>query len=596
MKKWSKFLITLTLLLVVKPIFAQGFETIFHLSVQDSLTAGPGFNSTRFTNSTEEQELEIKKELLYWRGQSFLSANVDSVWSIVNQKHVKLYIGNAIPLAYLTFEDIPEEILYTIGYNPKLLKNELASQKTISLYTKRILTYYENHGYPFAQLLVNQVQNSSEGLKITYRLDKYKKQIFDSIRIVGTAKVSPTFLENFLQIVEGEDYNESLVRQMDRKLKTLAFLQLTQATELYFSNDKAHLIIHADKRKSDKINGLIGFAPNSENKNKGVLITGEFDLELHNLFQSAKEFSLNWKSFLERSQKLHVGAGIPFIFSSPLGIQGEFNLFKSDTLFLNLNSKLAVNYLISSGDKLSMFYENQSTSLITVDTAQIRQQKRLPSTNSVRTNYYGLDFFRSRLDYPFNPRKGLQVYLKGAMGFKSIQKDSRIAKIKYNENGVITTLYDSIKLKFNQYNLATKVDYFIPLGRSSTFLMSANVETLIADKIYVNEQIRLGGFSSLRGFDEESLFATSYGLINLEYRYLLGLNSYLQLFWNGAYIQNKVEENTGPEEDTPFGFGAGISFETNGGIFNIAYAIGKQQNNPIEFKTAKVHFGLTGYF
>lgn len=575
---------------------AQGFETIFHLSKADSITAGMTYATTRFTTTEEEQEMEVKKEIAFWRSQSFLSANIDSTWRKDNEKHVALYIGKSVQFAALNFTNIPEEVLYSIGYNPALLRKEQVSQKSISRFTDRILGYYENHGYPFAQLYVTKFENTTKGLNLTYSLDPYKKQTFDSIRIQGSAKVSKKFLENFLQIVEGEDYNESLVNQIDRKLKTLAFLELTNTTELYFSNDLAHIVIHADKRKSDNINGLIGFAPNSNNKEKGLLVTGEFDLKLHNLFQSAKEFSLSWKSFLERSQKLHVGAGIPFIFSSPIGIQSEFNLLKSDTLFLNLNTKFAVNYLLQSGDKLSMYYENQSTSLISVDTNAIRAQKTLPSTNSVRTNYYGMEFQKSRLDYPFNPRKGYNIYLKGAMGFKKVIKDNRISKIKFTENGATTTLYDSAQLKFNQYNLATNIDYFIPLGRASTFLISANVETLIADKIYLNEQIRLGGFSSLRGFDEESIFATSYGILNLEYRYLLGLNSYIQLFWNGAYIKNNVDENTGIKEDTPYGFGAGISFETKGGIFNIAYAIGKQQNNPIEFKTAKVHFGLTGYF
>jgi hypothetical protein len=148
------------------------------------------------------------------------------------------------------------------------------------------------------------------------------------------------------------------------------------------------------------------------------------------------------------------------------------------------------------------------------------------------------------------------------------------------------------------------VKYEVTCCNNSSFL-TAGIDPSwdIGNKQHVNlfigesiTLIRLGGFSNLRGFDEESIYATSYGLINLEYRYLLGLNSFLQFFWNGAYIKNDATEIVSLKEDTPFGFGAGFSFETKGGIFNIAYALGRQQNNPIDFRTAKVHFGSTGYF
>ena len=48
--------------------------------------------------------------------------------------------------------------------------------------------------------------------------------------------------------------------------------------------------------------------------------------------------------------------------------------------------------------------------------------------------------------------------------------------------------------------------------------------------------------------------------------------------------------------DRPFGVGAGISFDTRAGIFSLNYAIGKQFNNPIDFKTAKIHFGFVSVF
>jgi hemolysin activation/secretion protein len=80
----------------------------------------------------------------------------------------------------------------------------------------------------------------------------------------------------------------------------------------------------------------------------------------------------------------------------------------------------------------------------------------------------------------------------------------------------------------------------------------------------------------------------------LEWRYLLEQNSYAYLFWNGAYYENRSVNKF--IHDTPYGFGLGLSFETKAGIFSLNYAIGKQFNNPIDIRAAKVHFGLISFF
>ena len=112
--------------------------------------------------------------------------------------------------------------------------------------------------------------------------------------------------------------------------------------------------------------------------------------------------------------------------------------------------------------------------------------------------------------------------------------------------------------------------------------------------IFTNELFRIGGLKSLRGFDEESIYASSYSMGKIEYRYLIEQNSFLFLFMNAAYVQ---DQSRGKHiYDTPYGFGTGIDFETKLGIMSVSYALGKQFNNPIYFRNAKIHFGIVNYF
>jgi hemolysin activation/secretion protein len=130
--------------------------------------------------------------------------------------------------------------------------------------------------------------------------------------------------------------------------------------------------------------------------------------------------------------------------------------------------------------------------------------------------------------------------------------------------------------------------------RQATINVGLNGAFLSTDRLYENELTRIGGNSSLRGFDEESIFASTYLIGTLEYRYLLEQNSYLFLFGNGAWYENvAVNRNI---RDWPYGFGAGLSFETKAGIFVISYALGSQFGNPIEFRSAKVHLGISSLF
>ena len=101
-----------------------------------------------------------------------------------------------------------------------------------------------------------------------------------------------------------------------------------------------------------------------------------------------------------------------------------------------------------------------------------------------------------------------------------------------------------------------------------------------------NEQYRIGGNRLLRGFDEESLFATRYAVGTLEYRLLIGRNSYLYAFGDVGYIENKTR--TTQTKDTPIGFGAGITFETNVGLFGVTLALGQQRGNPVDFRNVKI--------
>jgi hemolysin activation/secretion protein len=156
------------------------------------------------------------------------------------------------------------------------------------------------------------------------------------------------------------------------------------------------------------------------------------------------------------------------------------------------------------------------------------------------------------------------------------------------------TLYDSISGSQASFQLSGKIGWFQPLGARSVVHVGWQGGLLQGGLLLQNELFRLGGYRRLRGFDEESIFANHFHIATIEYRFLLGQNSRFAIFGDLAWLE---EQRLGlNRRDTPYGFGAGLDFETSAGIFGLSYALGSQRGNPIAFREAKIHFGYVNRF
>jgi len=183
-----------------------------------------------------------------------------------------------------------------------------------------------------------------------------------------------------------------------------------------------------------------------------------------------------------------------------------------------------------------------------------------------------------------NPRKGYALEVSASAGNRTVDKNPKLPE----------ALYDSLELKTLQFTAEWNSGLFVPAARRLVFFLGLRSGLLGSTQLFENELYRLGGISTIRGFDEESIKASTYVIGKFELRYLLDRNSNMYLFFDQAWYERKSE--SGFLSDTPFGFGAGISFDSKLGIFSINYALGSERGNPILFKSAKLHFGVVNYF
>ncbi len=523
---------------------------------------------------------ELNKTITELNSKAYLTASIDSI--IVDTTFYKayLYLGKTYKWSYLKPINVDEEVLSKIGFRDKVFNNKPFNKNQLNSFIYRIINHYENNGFPFASLQLDSVKIEENTFRGNLVLNKHHRYIIDSVLIHGNATISKQYLQNYIRIKNGDSYNEALVKNITIRIKELPFVDEKQPFKVIFNESEAKIVLDLKKKLASRFNGILGVQPNNETGK--LRLTGDVKLNLLNSFRKGEEIYFNWRSIQEKTQDLTSGISYPFLFNTPFGLDYNFKLYKKDTTFIDVFNKIGIRYILKGNNYFSVFYQNKSSSLLS--TKGFSSLTVLPDFADISSQLYGIGIHYAKLDYNLNPRKGFSIIAEGAVGKKNIKKN----------NALKESLYDGIKLNSSLYNANAVIDFYVPLSKRNVIKLSSKNGFTINESLFDNELIRIGGLFTLRGFDEESIYTTLFSIGTLEYRFILEQNSFLYLFVDGAYYEkNNVK---GYISDRPFGFGTGMSFDTKAGIFSIGYALGQQFDNPILFRSAKIHFGFINYF
>ncbi len=536
----------------------------------------------RYNNTIKATELtnEVNKIISSLHKQAYLTATLDSIIVDSNYYNTFFSLGKTYKWNVLKNRNIDEEVLSKVGFRDKFFNNRPFSANQLNKFFTRVITYYENHGYPFASVQLDSITIKNNKLTALLYIQKNQFYKIDSVIIKGNATISEQYLTNYFKIKEGDPYNEKSIKNLSTKIREIPFVAEEQQWKMLFTEKESKLYLYLKKKNASRFNGILGVLPDDETGK--LRLTGDVKLNLLNAFRNGEKIGFNWRSIQENTQDLKFDLVYPFLFNSPFGLDYNFKLYKRDTTFIDVGHKIGIRYLLKGNNYFSVFFHNKNSSLLSK--SNLENLTVLPSYADVNSQLYGVGIYNENLDYVLNPKKGFQIEFTGSLGNKTIKKNPVIDK----------KLYENINLKTNIYNAELKADFYLPLSNRSVIKVATKSGYIFNENLFENELFRIGGLLTLRGFDEESIFASLYTIETFEYRFILEQNSYLFAFFDGAFYE--AETNDRYVADRPFGFGAGMSFETKAGIFSISYALGKQFDNPILFRSGKVHFGFVNFF
>lgn len=524
-----------------------------------------------------KDSLELKIYLAKLRTKAiekgYLLFSIDSLICLPTAARTSFYVGPKFKRLFLTIDQNQRKYLAnSTAAVEKIISKNAFTPKNVAMILQQIENNLLNKGHPFASVRLDSIHFQNDDLFAHLHIEENKRITWEELVIKSNATINNKLIQSYIHIQPGDLFREEQLQNISKQLNHIPFITETKPLELLFQEDKVDLYLYLTTKPVSLITGVLGLQPTTKNNTTSYALTGDIRAKLVNSLKKGESFDLQWKNLQANTQLLKTNISFPSILRSTFGLEGQFQLFKKDSTFLELKSAIAIQYLLSNGNTLKMFYRNYQSSLLS------NGQSSATSSNlaNVSTIYYGLSLQKQTIDYLPCPTKGYVIQLEGALGLRN-KKDSLL-----QSNSTTTTA--KIDFLFNLY---------YALNKRHILKLTSTSEVLVAPSYARNELLRFGGMTSQRGFKEEELRATSRVLIALEYRFLLDQNSFLFLFFDQSWYENKIALT---RRDTPYGFGGGLTFGTPLGMFSISYALGKQLTNPILISNGNIHFGYTSYF
>lgn len=519
------------------------------------LNEAPSFklNTKRLHSpSMEECKHQIKTSYL---NKGYLEISIDSTATLENVFTFYIYTGKRYKLKHIQvnpekFKSISKYLFIKQTLNPQLIQ-KLDSQ---------VLTQVINLGYPYAQLTKEFEINKKHTL-LNYTVNSNHRVKFDSIKTSPPNLVSHNYLSKLTGIEAGKPYSEKAINILQKRINQ-SQLFLFDTSYVSHSQNKSHVVVKLKKINQNSFSGLVGIQSNDKNETE---VTGKVSIALANAFKKGEQIQLEWKKSGNESQQLQTKLALPYIFKLPVGVSLYANLDKQDSSFTNTQFKFTL--LLPS-----KYYGDLSVNAKWLN-SNINSTV-LPNFNSNSSTLYGLGYQYSIFDNPIFPKKGILIQLETYLG------NNKLINSNGNSNNTIFETLGNFTFAFP-----------LPIGSIYTNTSGA---LMINDSIKTNNLYRIGGANSIRGFNENSIYAKSYVFNNLEYRLYLNSESFIYSIYDLGFF-NEPDSNSFTYIFRQ-AIGMGLSIKTKGGNLKVSYAIGKSGTNAFQLNQGKIHLGYINHF
>src|SRR5690606_13409868 len=340
----------------------QTYDLHVHCVDYDSVFVADVLNvQTSFINQ-ESCRLYVAALSQNLKNKGFVTASIDSIKFDSLSAFMVLYARNLYQWSRIDIDEKHNELLQSVGWRSNLFNEKPVDLLLVESWQERILNQLENTGYPFAKVWLDSLILDNGQATAKLNIEQGPLYIIDSIRVYGDVKISNIYLQHYLDINNGTIYNKEKLDRISQKLRELSFLEEEKPSNLTLLGTGSVLNLYLKPKRSSQVNVLVGFLPGDEQiSGKKFQVTGEANILLKNALSAGETIGLNWQQLQAKSPRLNLLYQHPFIFNSPFGVDFNFDMFRKDSTFLNVNFQLGARYALSNTKQGKVFVQKFQT-------------------------------------------------------------------------------------------------------------------------------------------------------------------------------------------------------------------------------------------
>lgn len=515
-------------------------------------------NKIKSFETYKDLVLEIEDSLISLKKTGNINAIVKS-FLMIDSLNFNVEIEKNQKIKYLQvineakFDELVKSILSSYKSEEGLIKID-----ETDIIVREISKKLSKEGFPFAKVsFKNHDLSQSSVIRSNLNIDYGSRRYLDKIIVKGYEDFPDNFIKNIFKTNKNRFFDIDKATKQSKLIDNTNFARNIKEPEILFTNDSTSLFLYLEKIRRNSFDGFISF--DSEENSGKINIQGYAKISLKNTFNIGEKINFDFKSQKNQDRSLNSNFIFPYFLGSPFNLKYSLNLIQKDSSYtsnensidleLNLNKvKVGIGFQKneSYSDSQIEFVENFNSKLFTVSS----------------------EYFIPDSDDKLISEK-----------FKLLVKYGSGKKIQLNN-----------ETRLNKY----KLELFKKFNFSSRFKLQSSIvrEKINSKNLVNNELIRFGGSESIRGFDDNSIFADGYTLLATNLNFYLNDTIYIYGIFDLANYTNSILDL---DQDIYSG-GIGFSTLTENGVISINYSKGNNWGNSFNLKNAKINVIFTTFF
>ena len=425
-------------------------------------------------------------------------------------------------------------------FDPFVLERSLSS----------LLQFYNESGYPFAQVWLTgfTYRKDANAVDLALSLFEGERSRISRVLFEGLAKTDSTVAVRTSRLRRGSLFSETDLASAKRYLAAAGYFETVGEPLVESRPGGAVEVIIPVKEiaRSNLFQGALGFS----RKNGGsYVLNGSVELVLGNIAGKGRDVHFNWLNDGQRYSRLGLKFREPFLFSSPVGLDGEITQVIEDS-----------SYAWHSGGMYVTVPLRPHLSIVAGAAADRNVPDAGELLRSVRQRYRA-GFVGEAASYV-----SLNCYVEGA------HKNNYLRE---NRSESDRQLLGHIESRMT----------FPAFGQQSVFVRLVSDAIFSSGSIPLAETFPLGGAKTLRGYRESQFRGEKIVYANVEYRF--GEGGWFFLFDDVGAFYRSAERWT-----VKNGVGFGIRSESSLGSVSLSFGVGDQ----LSFEGTRIHISLLEKF